>query len=95
MAARSLYRLFLIGGLIALAGILGGFIGVYLLLKAIDAFGSWLYLGLGVAFAVIAVVWYIYDSLKEKKSRAPTHFETPKKSDDSETETHEEDNSSD
>jgi 4-hydroxybenzoate polyprenyltransferase len=93
MAVRSLYRLFLIGGLIVLAGILGGFIGAYLLFKAIDVYGSWFYLGLGVAFVVIVVVFYIYDSRKEK-SKATTQFETPKQSDHSEIETHEDDDSS-
>ncbi len=40
MAARPLFRLFLIAGLIVLAGILGGFIGTYPLFKAIDTYGS-------------------------------------------------------
>jgi NADH:ubiquinone oxidoreductase subunit 2 (subunit N) len=94
MSARSLYRLFLIGGLIVLAGIFGGFLGAYLIFKAIDTYGIWFYVGVGVAFAVIVVVFYVYDLYREKKPKVPHPFETMKQPEDSETETHEENSGS-
>jgi heme exporter protein D len=69
MAARPLFRLFLIAGLIVLAGILGGFMGTYPLFKAIDPYGSWLYVWLGAAFVATVIVLCINDSRKEKRSK--------------------------
>lgn len=69
MAARPLYRFLLIAGLIVLAGILGGFIGTYPLFKAIDTYGSWLYVWLGAAFVATVIVLYINDSRKERRPK--------------------------
>lgn len=69
MAAMPLYRLFLIAGLIALAGTLSGFIGTYPLFKAIDTYGSWLYVWLGAAFVATVIALYINDSRKERRSK--------------------------
>ena len=95
MSTRSLYRIFLISGLIVLAAILGGFLGLYVLLRAVDAFGGWFYLAAGVAFACVIVVLYIYDTYKKKKSGIISEASACSGVPDSEMETDERDDHSD
>jgi uncharacterized membrane protein len=95
MSTRSLYKVFLIAGLIVLAGILGGFLGVYALFQAIGAYGGWFYLVAGGAFVCVIVVLYIYDIRKEKKSGITSEPEMPEQADDSEMETDEQDDHND
>jgi nitrate/nitrite transporter NarK len=95
MAARPLYRFLLIAGLVVLAGILGGFIGTYPLFKAIDTYGSWLYVWLGAAFVATVIVLYINDSRKEKKNKAVARVGTSMQTNHSEMETRWEDTSND
>jgi hypothetical protein len=91
MSTRPLYKVFLIAGLIVLAGILGGFLGVYVLFKAISTIGGWFYLVAGAAFVAAIVALYVYDIRKEKKSGTVSQPEIPEQIDDSETETDEQD----
>jgi zinc transporter ZupT len=88
MSTRSLYKVFLIAGLIVLAGILGGFLGVYVLFQAVSAYGVWFYLVAGGAFVFVIVVLYVYDIRKEKRSGIASESEMPGQADDSEMETH-------
>lgn len=91
MSARSLYKVFLIAGLIVLASILGGFLGVYVLFQAVSTYGFWFYLVAGGAFVCVIVVLYVYDIRKEKKRGIASELEMPEQADDSEMETHEQD----
>jgi hypothetical protein len=91
MSARSLYKVFLIAGLIVLASILGGFLGVYVLFQAVSTYGFWFYLVAGGAFVCVIVVLYVYDIRKEKKRGIASELEMPEQANDSEMETHEQD----
>jgi len=91
MSARSLYKVFLIAGLIVLASILGGFLGVYVLFHAVSTYGFWFYLVAGGAFVCVIVVLYVYDIRKEKKRGIASELEMPEQANDSEMETHEQD----
>ena len=91
MSTRSLYKVFLIAGLIVLASILGGFLGVYVLFQAVSTYGFWFYLVAGGAFVCVIVVLYVYDINKEKKRGIASELEMPEQTNDSEMETHEQD----
>jgi hypothetical protein len=91
MSARSLYKVFLIAGLIVLASILGGFLGVYVLFQAVSTYGFWFYLVAGGAFVCVIVILYVYDIRKEKKRGIASELEMPEQVNDSEMETHEQD----
>jgi hypothetical protein len=69
MTERSYYRVFLIIGVIVLASVLASFIGVYLLIWAINAYGVWLYVYIAIGISALALIWYLYDLRKKIQNK--------------------------
>ena len=53
-------------GVISLVAVLGAFIGVYVLFWALNAYGVWTYVFIGVVIVAVALVFYILESHRER-----------------------------